>query len=117
MATAATIDFPVTGVGEVPLIRPRKAERMFPFAELIEAQETLDLQEHWRLLYVALTRAEERLVIAGLQPKTKGGVPSENSWHSRVERALLSLGAERVEDGDWGELVRYRGTVAAAAVG
>ena len=111
-----TIDFPVTGVGEVPLIRPRKAERMFPFAELIEAQEVLDLQEHWRLLYVALTRAEERLVIAGLQPKTKGGVPSENSWHSRVERALSSLGAERVEDGDWGQVLRYRGAVNAGAV-
>ena len=28
-----TLDFPIAGVGEVPLIRPRKAERMTPFSE------------------------------------------------------------------------------------
>ena len=76
----------------VPLIRPRKAERVSPFAEIIAAEEVRDLEEHWRLLYVGLTRAEERLVIAGLQPKVNGGVRPENSWHLRVERALVSLG-------------------------
>jgi ATP-dependent helicase/nuclease subunit A len=33
-----------------------------------------------------------------------------------VERALSSLGAERVEDGDWGQVLRYRGAVNAGAV-
>ena len=100
----------------MPLIRPRKAERVSPFAELIAAQEELDLQEHWRLLYVALTRAEERLVIAGIEPKTNGGVRPENSWHLRVERALVSLGSHAEEDPDWGQALRYRGSVAAAPV-
>jgi ATP-dependent helicase/nuclease subunit A len=106
-----TLDFPVPDVGKVPLIRPRKAERVFPFAELVAAEEQRDLEEHWRLLYVALTRAEERLVIAGLQPKTKNGARPENCWHTRVERALLALGAQPEEDETWGEVLRYRGSV------
>lgn len=111
-----TLDFPIAGVGKVPLIRPRKAERMTPFSELIAEEEVLDLQEHWRLLYVGLTRAEERLVIAGLRPKTKDGMLPENCWHRSVERALVSLGAGEVEDPDWGTVLRYRGTVAPAAI-
>ena len=111
-----TIDFPVPGIGAVPLIRPRKAERVSPFAELIENEEALNLEEHWRLLYVALTRAEERLVIAGLQPKMKGGVLPENCWHTRVERALATLGAERVGGPISGEVLRYNGTIAASSL-
>ena len=107
-----TLDFPITGAGTVPLVRPRKAERMPPFDALIAAEEARDLEEHWRLLYVALTRAEERLVVAGLEPKSKNGALSENSWHTRVERALVSLGAGQIEDPIWGRVVRHRGTVA-----
>ncbi len=111
-----TLDFPVPDAGTVPLIRPRKAERMSPFLELIEAEEVRDLEEHWRLLYVGLTRAEERLVIAGLQPKTKDGVRPENCWHTRVERALVSLGAQPEADPAWGEILRYKGNVPAGPV-
>jgi ATP-dependent helicase/nuclease subunit A len=111
-----TIDFPVPGVGTVPLIRPRKAERAAPFDALIAAEEARDLEEHWRLLYVGLTRAEERLVVAGLEPKTKDGLRAENCWHMRVERALVSLGAQDVEDPVWERVLRYRGEVASAVV-
>ena len=107
-----TIDFPVSGLGEVPLVRPRKAERVSPFAEIIAREEVRDLEEHWRLLYVGLTRAEERLVIAGLQPKVNGGVRPENSWHLRVERALVSLGVQQGED----EVLRYQGSIPAGSV-
>ena len=110
-----TIDFPVRGK-KVPLIRPRKAERMPPFTEIIEDQETRDLEEHWRLLYVGLTRAEERLVIAGLQPKTKDGIRPPNCWHISVERALVSLGAQPEADADWGEILRYRGMISPTAI-
>jgi ATP-dependent helicase/nuclease subunit A len=111
-----TLDFPVPGVGEVPLVRPRKAERVSPFAEIIAYEEVRDLEEHWRLLYVGLTRSEERLVIAGLQPKVNGGVRPENSWHLRVERALVSLGARPDDDASWGEVLCYRGSVSAGSV-
>jgi ATP-dependent helicase/nuclease subunit A len=111
-----TIDFPLPGAGDIPLLRPRKAERASPFAELIAAEEVKDLEEHWRLLYVGLTRAEERLVIAGLKPKTKDGVRPENCWHASVERALVSLGAHWVEDDLWGQVLRYRGSVTLGTV-
>ena len=111
-----TLDFPVPDVGKVPLIRPRKAERVSPFAEIIAYDELRDLEEHWRLLYVGLTRAEERLVIAGLQPKVNGGVRPENSWHLRVERALVSLGARPAENASWGEVLRYQGSVSESSV-
>jgi ATP-dependent helicase/nuclease subunit A len=111
-----TLDVPISDARDVPLVRPRKAERMAPFDTLIAVEEARDLEEHWRLLYVGLTRAEERLVVAGLEPKTKNRALSENSWHTRVERALLSLGADPVEDPTWGTVVRYQGSVAESAV-
>ena len=93
-ATNPPLDFPIDG-RKVPLIRPRKAERVPPFATLIAEEETLDLAEHWRLLYVALTRARERLVIAGVRKKT--AVP--DSWHARVEQAMIAIGATPGDDG------------------
>jgi len=89
--TPITLDFPIRGVGVAPLLRPRKEERSSPFAELIAYQEERDLQEHWRLLYVALTRAADRLIVAGVAPKKDR---PENCWHRKVEAALISLGAE-----------------------
>ena len=111
-----TVDFPVPNVGDVPFIRPRKAELVSPFAELIAGDEARDLEEHWRLLYVGLTRAEERLVITGLQPKTNDRVRPENCWHLSVERALVSLGAHSEEDPEWGQVLRYRGSGTTGAI-
>ena len=64
---------------------------------------------------VALTRAGERLVIAGLDTSTKGGLP-ENCWHVRVRRALERLGAEPRQAEIWGESLEYRGLVPASPV-
>jgi ATP-dependent helicase/nuclease subunit A len=93
-----TLDFPVRRVGTAPLLRPRKEERNSPFAELIADQEVRDLQEHWRLLYVALTRASDRLIVAGVAPTTERPA---NCWHRHVEAALVSLGAEPADGGGW----------------
>jgi ATP-dependent helicase/nuclease subunit A len=109
---ARTLDFPVPGAGTAPLIRPRKAERVSPFAELIDHDQLRELEEHWRLLYVGLTRAIEHLVIAGID---KGERP-ENCWHARVERALQALGAEWQPDRAWGQALRFRGSVPAGAI-
>ena len=104
---ARTLNFMVPGVGKAPLIRPRKAERVSPFAELIAYQEQRDLEEHWRLLYVAMTRASEKLVVVGLDTSNARGELPENCWHLQVERALLSLGAVPAPDG----ALTYRGSV------
>jgi ATP-dependent helicase/nuclease subunit A len=107
-----TIDFPVPGAGKAPLLRPRKAERIAPFDTLIAEDERLDLEEHWRLLYVGMTRAMERLIVAGIDK----GNRVENSWHVRVERALTALGAERLEHAEWPQPLVYRGALAPAPV-
>ena len=113
---ARTLDFPLPRVGKAPLLRPRKAERMPPFETLIADEEAADLQEHWRLLYVALTRASERLVIAGLDTSNSRGEMPENCWHVQVQRALMRLGATPQPRDAWGEAVTYRGSVPASAV-
>jgi ATP-dependent helicase/nuclease subunit A len=63
-------------------------------AKLAAQAETL--KEHRRLLYVALTRAKERLIICGFE--NKKGI-REGSWHQLAERAATVLGAE-IPQGD-----------------
>jgi ATP-dependent helicase/nuclease subunit A len=82
---------PEPGAAPIPVFRPRSAERGGPLDAVVSAAEQRELEEHWRLFYVAATRAEERLVIAGaLGPRAKG-VPPENSWYAASDRALTAL--------------------------
>jgi ATP-dependent helicase/nuclease subunit A len=91
----------------IPIFRPRKDELADPLKSQIEAQDLADREEHWRLLYVALTRAEDRLYIGGaLGPADKKG-PPEASWYSAVETALGTLGADWDDDPIWGRSRRY----------
>ncbi len=61
--------------------------------------------EYRRLLYVAMTRAKERLVIAGTQGRNK--IP-DGCWYQLVEDALKpDCAAEPSDTGD-GEVWRYR---------
>ena len=104
-----TLDIEVAEAGVAPMLRPRKEERCPPFDELIADQERRDLQEHMRLLYVALTRAADRLIVSGVEPKAKkdGSDPRpESSWHVIVERALEMAGAQPVEV-KWGVSLAY----------
>jgi ATP-dependent helicase/nuclease subunit A len=86
--TSAILDVP-SSCGRFPIIRPRKEEVAPPFDELLAAEKERDLEEHFRLLYVALTRAGERLILAGVKPTR---TLSKNSWHSVVSKALLANG-------------------------
>ncbi len=61
------------------------------------------LNEHRRLLYVALTRAKERLYICGFE--NRNGV-HKDSWYALMERAAQELGVP-VERG--GETIRVYG--------
>jgi ATP-dependent helicase/nuclease subunit A len=59
-----------------PQGRARRARRV-----QLAAQDRLEREEHWRLLYVALTRAEERLYIGGaLGPADRKGPPAASWW-------------------------------------
>ncbi|MBA2919585.1 double-strand break repair helicase AddA [Sphingomonas sp. MAH-20] len=103
------LDWKVEGLAEpLPLFRPRKDELAGSLADDLAEAERKDREEHWRLLYVAMTRAEERLYVGGaLGPRAKG-VPPEDSWYAAVERGLKALGAEPLEDGrlEWAGRVR-----------
>jgi ATP-dependent helicase/nuclease subunit A len=78
----------------IPVFAPRSAERAGPIEAVVEAAARREKQEHWRLFYVAATRAEERLVIAGsLGPRYRAGAP-EASWHAASARALAALGVK-----------------------
>jgi ATP-dependent helicase/nuclease subunit A len=108
--TPLTLEYAMDGAGVVPLLRPKKEERLPPFDAQIAAEDERDLQEHMRLLYVALTRAADRLVVSGVAPKAKSDgseARPPNSWHMIVERALVSLDAEPVDHGKWGMGLAY----------
>ena len=103
--TPLTLDIEIAGSGIAPLLRPRKEERCPPFEELILDEEKRDLEEHLRLLYVALTRAADRLIVSGVAPKPRkdGADPRPaNSWHLIVEQAMASIGAVPDDREQWG---------------
>ncbi|PLK23747.1 double-strand break repair helicase AddA [Porphyrobacter sp. TH134] len=85
---------------EVPLPPLGKDQKKGRIAEAEEAKKAAVLQEHWRLLYVALTRAEEALFIGGSLNKNeaKKGVPHDDSWYARL--APLFEG-EEITDPVW----------------
>ena len=65
-------------------------------AAVKDAQVDRAREESMRLLYVAMTRAESRLLICGYfsgrrSEKNKGQVPPEGCWHDWVGRALDGL--------------------------
>jgi ATP-dependent helicase/nuclease subunit A len=96
-------------VDDLPSLKPRKAEQALvaSLQSAVEDAETKAKREHWRLLYVAMTRAEEILVVAGaLGPRAKGVVPAD-SWHSALEQAMMVMGADRTDDMNWGSVLCY----------
>ncbi len=70
----------------VPLPPLSKDERAGQVEEAQETAQIAAMQEHWRLLYVAMTRAEEALFIGGSLDKNaaKKGQPHEDSWYARL---------------------------------
>jgi len=82
---------------------PVKEERTPWHAEAIERLREAQEEEYRRLLYVALTRAEDRLVVCGWEPK-RGA--HDDCWYNIVARALKPE-AEEVK-GTEGETAAWR---------
>jgi ATP-dependent helicase/nuclease subunit A len=82
-----------------PVFRPRAGERDGPLDAALAEADAKELAEHWRLFYVAATRAEERLVIAGAPGSRAQGVAPPLSWHAAAGAALDALGVEADENG------------------
>jgi ATP-dependent helicase/nuclease subunit A len=88
------------GGAKVPLWSPRRQLRCAAIDALRAEQARRQAEEHNRLLYVALTRAEDRLIVCGWEPRK--GVP-ERSWYELVRRGFAGLGAEVAPfDMGWG---------------
>jgi ATP-dependent helicase/nuclease subunit A len=91
-------DVPGGGGRTVPLPDLAKSEKVGRIADAEAEAAAAERQEHWRLLYVAMTRAEEALFVGGA---LLGGEkePAPDSWHARL--APLFDG-EPAADAIWG---------------
>ena len=97
----------VIGGGEavsVPLPPLRAEEKLGPIADAAAAAAKAEGEEHWRLLYVAMTRAEEALFVTGAVG-AREKIPAEGSWYA----ALAGLFADEAwqEDPIWGATAQY----------
>lgn len=103
------------GAEPVPVLRPRKAEMVDALRASNDLLKQRERQEHWRLLYVALTRAQEHLVIGGTLGVRARGTPPASSWYQAIDQAMAGLGSEPEDDVLWGHARHYHGKVTATA--
>jgi len=83
--------------GDVPLWPGRRAREERVSQGLREAARGRDLDEYRRLLYVAMTRAEDRLYITGWQGAKE---PPDGCWYQLIQNGFAGLdGAEEIELG------------------
>jgi len=87
----------------LPVWVPRREHACAAAGRLREAAALRRAEEHNRLLYVALTRAEDRLVVCGWEPHRK---PPETCWYRLVERGFAALATEQAPAAlPWAETV------------
>ena len=75
------------------------ADRAGVVAETHARAQREEMEEHWRLLYVAMTRAEEALFIGGSLGSRDRGEPAKGSWYAALAPLFEH---EPVADGIWG---------------
>lgn len=74
---------------EAPPLWKTKAEEAPPvLAQALEARKARMAEERMRLLYVAMTRAESWLIVAGSGDTERG----QDSWYGLIEEAMEHLG-------------------------
>lgn len=76
---------------DVPLYVPRSALAVRQSRALAEARRARAVEEYNRLLYVALTRAADRLVVCGWKP---GRTVPADSWYERCRAGFETLEAQ-----------------------
>ncbi len=98
---------------KVPILPVPKAQRAGRLSEAFDRAAAEEMEEHWRLLYVAMTRAEEALFIGGALGRREKE-PAEQSWY----RNLMPLfGDEMVDDAIWGWRKQWGRAPVATATG
>jgi ATP-dependent helicase/nuclease subunit A len=86
---------------DVPIWVPRQDLHCSLSRDIRDAARRRRSEEHNRLLYVALTRAEDRLVVCGAMPRS--GTLTDACWYS-----LIARGFARLVDTPEGEVARYQ---------
>ncbi len=69
---------------------PKSEQRTALCQEIVDCNKALSLQEYRRLLYVAMTRAEDVLYVAGWKGSK---TPSEDCWYTLIHTALAAYPA------------------------
>lgn len=77
-----------TSIGNLPYCMPEKISHNEITKQFAEAIHAKHMQEYQRLLYVAITRAKDELIITGYRASTK---PDEHSWYALLEKALVDI--------------------------
>jgi ATP-dependent helicase/nuclease subunit A len=98
-----------------PLLPIRKHEQSGRLGAIVDMQKERETQEHKRLLYVAMTRAEERLVMGGALGARSNGVAPEASWFAALRSGMETLGGEWQDDRRFGQVMRHVGGAGDAA--
>jgi ATP-dependent helicase/nuclease subunit A len=81
------------------IIAPSKSESILRTDEYRAAQFAEEMREYMRLLYVAMTRAESRLILCGAwHGQSKTGY-AEGSWYDWLQRTFQDLPAQPLETG------------------
>src|ERR1700754_246680 len=95
------------GGREVTVWAGKKADNPVVVAGARQAMLDEIEHEYRRLLYVAMTRAADRLIVAGIQPGNRKGV-RPNCWYDLVGKGLANSGLqEEIIDTDDGRIKRY----------
>jgi len=81
----------------IPYWSPRAEVRPTLCGNLGAANHAATLREYRRLLYVALTRARDRLYIGGWRGKRS---PAAGHWYGLVEAGMRSLNAQEIPEED-----------------
>ncbi|MDE0148847.1 MAG: double-strand break repair helicase AddA [Rhodospirillaceae bacterium] len=99
-------------IGGLPLIAPSDADADIRTMGFKDDAREAGRQEYNRLLYVAMTRAQDALIVCGSRGPRK---IDDDCWHTLVERGLRRLdGTAEVADDGFDEPVMRYGSLAAA---
>ena len=89
----------------------RKAEQSAAQRSIAESDEVLAARENLNLLYVAMTRAQQALIVSGSEGKGRSG-----SWYEKVRRAVIPPGGATAGEDDMSVAVVHGDDLARAKV-
>ncbi|MFM2302433.1 MAG: double-strand break repair helicase AddA, partial [Pseudomonadota bacterium] len=105
---ALDLEDPASAFAEEPRLIPlpplSAEDKLGRLAEAEAKAKAEEMQEHWRLLYVAMTRAEEALYVTGSLGSTEQA-PAPSSWYARL--AELFQDEEWIDDPLWGKRAEH----------